>query len=1042
MAFHGLFVGINRYQSHRINWLSCACRDATALHALMTDTLGGDSELLLDEKATRQAICEQLERLEKCKADDVVVIAFSGHGSETHELVTYDADPDDLHKTAITLSELTDWFSGIPARHVICILDCCFSGGMGAKVLHVEASSRKMDSAEEALKQLSGKGKLILTASTASQEAWEIGRVGHGLLTHHLLNALQGAEEVGKNGKVSVYKLLDYVTTQVRDGAAVFGKKQDPTLRGTLDGELTWPVFKPGTLYHAAFPERGRPSVTADVQSLKVYGFPPELLNVWAVSIPGLNQLQLDAVNEFRVLDGEHLVVSAPTSSGKTMIGELASLKGALEGRRAIFLLPLKALVNDKYRQFNELYGGFGIRTIRATGDTSEFSEDIPALMRGQYDICLMTYEKFSALVLASPHILEQAGIVVVDEVQMLADKSRGMNLEFILTLLRMRRRQGIEPQLIALSAVIGDTNGLERWLGARLLRREERPVPLDEGIIRADGSFRYIESDTKEEKLTGNYVQRVFRKGSSQDWVIPLVRRLVDEGKQVIVFRELRGKARGTANYLAQELGLPSATTALAELPATDLSIVSETLRQTLSGGVAFHISDLSAEERAVVEGQFRAPNSQIRVVAATTTLAMGVNTPTEAVVVVGLEHPGPSPTAYSVAEYKNIVGRAGRLGYTKGRGTSYLIAVDSREEHHVWSHYVMGPPEALESRFLDETTDPRSLIVRTLVGAKRTSGDSLVGLSADDIVDFLEGSFGAYQQGVEAGGWRWNRNDLVAALVDLESHNLVHRTEDDLYELTELGWLAGQGGVEVETIIRVVDTVGALTPDAISDPTLLTVTQLTTELDNVFFPVNRKGHRKEYETWSSELRRQRVPDRVLSQLQRKVQQEEQAAMRAKRAAACLLWMSDIDLAETENILTKHGGRFDGTAGPTRSVASRTQDLLPTVARVCEILHKDLPLSERISRLLARLEVGAPSAMTDVTMVLGSRLNRGDYRELLKAGFSSIDAIDGCDDDKLEMLLGNDRRKVSEVRKAIVEYTSKDRTATPAVPLIPDYEK
>ncbi|MFX7926572.1 hypothetical protein ABTK22_19715, partial [Acinetobacter baumannii] len=77
-----------------------------------------------------------------------------------------------------------------------------------------------------------------------------------------------------------------------------------------------------------------------------------------------------------------------------------------------------------------------------------------------------------------------QVGAIVIDEAQMIADRGRGANLEFILTLIRMRRREGIEPQLIALSAVIGDTNGLEQWLGARLLRRTERPVPLEEGLL------------------------------------------------------------------------------------------------------------------------------------------------------------------------------------------------------------------------------------------------------------------------------------------------------------------------------------------------------------------------------------------------------------------------------------------------------------------------------------------------------------------------------------------------------------------------------
>ena len=209
-------------------------------------------------------------------------------------------------------------------------------------------------------------------------------------------------------------------------------------------------------------------------------------------------ELQISAINNGKVLEGQHIVVSAPTSSGKTMIGELASLKCVLEGKKALFLLPLKALVNDKVRQFTEIYSSLGIKTIEATGE----SDDISPLLKGQYDICLLTYEKFLAVILGNPYILEQVGIVVVDEVQMIADNSRGANLEFLLTLIRMRRSEGIEPQIIALSAVIGDTNGLEGWLDANLLRREERPVPLDEGIIFSNGDFRYLTSDTNEEKV------------------------------------------------------------------------------------------------------------------------------------------------------------------------------------------------------------------------------------------------------------------------------------------------------------------------------------------------------------------------------------------------------------------------------------------------------------------------------------------------------------------------------------------------------------
>jgi len=121
-------------------------------------------------------------------------------------------------------------------------------------------------------------------------------------------------------------------------------------------------------------------------------------------------------------------------------VGELAALLGVLDRKRAFFLLPLKAIVNDKHKQFGSTYQDFGIRVIRATG---EIAADIPALMRGHYDISLLTYEKFASLALAAPHLLEQVGTIVIDEVQMIADPSRGANLEFLLTLLRMRRQEG-----------------------------------------------------------------------------------------------------------------------------------------------------------------------------------------------------------------------------------------------------------------------------------------------------------------------------------------------------------------------------------------------------------------------------------------------------------------------------------------------------------------------------------------------------------------------------------------------------------------------
>ena len=908
MAFLGLFVGIDHYASPGINWLNCANRDATALHALFSDNIGPGAMLLTDANATRAAIEREFQRFFACSEDDVVVLAFSGHGSDTHELVTYDADEADLAGTCIPLSLLAEWFSRILARRLLCILDCCFSGEMGAKVFHAASASRSLASTGNLLDQMSGAGRLILTASLATEPAWEHRRFGHGFLTHFLLEALQGAEDIRQAGRIGIYRLLEYVTQRVIDAAAQIGQPQHPTLRGQIDGELAWPVFRPGPAFHAAFPARCPAPVTADVRSLLSHGFPEHFLDVWAAAIPGLNQLQIDAVNDFGLLNGDHLVVSAPTSSGKTLIGELAALKGALERRRAIFLLPLKALVNDKHRQFTAQYGPVGLRVIRATGD---YSADMGDLLRGRYDLCLMTYEKFANLVLSAPHILRQVGTVVIDEVQMIADENRGTTVEFLLTLLRVRRQQNIEPQVIALSAVIGDTNGLERWLGARLLVRTERPVPLEEGVILPEGTFRYLDPAGQEQRVPG-YIRPVPGDGKHRDWVIPLLRKLLAEGKQVIVFRETKGEARHCARYLAEDLGLPPAQAAVDALPGGDPSNASQELRDALGRGVAFHIADLTPEERAVVETHFRAPDATLRVIAATTTLAMGVNTPASAVVIVGLQHPPDKP--YTVAEYKNIVGRAGRLGHTE-RGTSYLIATSPNEGHHYWSQYVTKSPEDLRSHFLSPDTDPRSLLLRVFAAVRSSSAD---GMSAEDLVAFLEGSFGAFQQLQATATWQYDRSRLLAALGELESHALVERTSRGGYHLTELGRIGGESGLLVESIIRLVDALRSLTPAQVNTATLITATQLTVELDQVLFPLNKRSSVQEANSWTRELRQQNAAEAVLRMLYRAISEQHEAWARAKKAVACLLWMTERPSSKSSR--SSPGTAAGSTVPPARS--------------------------------------------------------------------------------------------------------------------------
>ena len=621
-----------------------------------------------------------------------------------------------------------------------------------------------------------------------------------------------------------------------------------------------------------------------------------------------------------------------------------------------------------------------------------------------------MTYEKFAALALNHPHILNQVGTIVVDEAQMIADPTRGVNLEFILTLLRVRRQNGIEPQIIALSAVIGDTAGLERWLGARLLLRTERPVPLEEGILSANGDFRYVDTNGDEKVLTA-HVQRQYGKGTGQDWIIPLVRKLTTEGKQVIVFRETKSEARSCALYLARALSLPSASEALARLPTGDRSVASEDLRTAFSMGTAFHTASLDRDERAVVEEEFRREDSAIRVIAATTTLAMGVNTPAEAVIVVGLEHPHEQP--YSVAEYKNIIGRAGRLGLAE-RGTSYLMALTPLEEHRSWIHYVNGQPEDLKSRFLDAGTDPRSIILRVLAAIPQT--DSAVP-SAADVIDFVGNSFGAFQMRTP-GHDAWQPEVLSAALQDLEHHQLVEQNDGGIV-LTPLGRLAGASGVEAESMTRLVDVLAGIDPSAISDAALVTVTQITVELDSITFPFNKKSTQKEPQQWPFELGRLGVPPGVINAL-KKGSDQHQVTLRAKKAVACVLWMTGREMSAIEQTMTQFGGAFDGAAGPVRSVSRRTRDLLPVVTSVVEILHPGTDLNNRRDQLLVRLELGVPAGAVGVGRHAGGRLSRGDYRRLIQAQMINPDIIEASSDERLLSVLESNAEKVDFVRNAV----------------------
>lgn len=988
---HGLFIGINNYQSP-VSRLSCALADALALGGLFRDSLEGSFVTLLDGEATQAGIRRELEMLERCGEDDFVVVTYSGHGTDDHQIVPFDVDVGDLKASTISLEELAQRFDRVRASRLLVVLDCCFSGGFGGARVFAPAAQRSLIEDRTAVEALArGTGRVVITASGAGEPAFETAEFGHGLLTYFLVSGLQGHGGLASDGRVSLFSLFKYATDGVVEASRRIHEVQTPTVYGSVEGAPTLAALSPGAHYAAAFPGRVRAPASEDWNSLATYGFSKEVLDAWSAAMPRLNDLQINAINDFGVLDGRSLLVVAPTGAGKTMVGELAALRAVAGGSRAVVLLPLKALVNDKYDYMTRVYGEHA-QVVRATGD---MSDQVGALLGGHYDIALLTYEKFMNLALGHPHLMRGLSVVVVDEVQILGDLHRGPSLEFLLTLLRTGHGRSAPPQVVALSAVVGDSSGLERWLGGDVLRTTERPVPLRESVIDVRGGCRSKEPDGSESYVPGFvHPHQVTGSQSNKPWVIPLVSRLVGEGKKVIVFRATRGDTVGSARYLADSLGLGPATDALAMLPDGDRSAASDDLRQFLRGGVGVHNSDLDRDERVALETCFRDPDSPLRVLVATTTLAMGVNTPAEAVVIAGLTHPGEPSSAYSVAEYKNMAGRAGRPGHVEA-GESYIVATSDPGPGVAWDRYVLGEPEPISSKLLSSGTDPQTLIVRCLAALGST-------VQEDDLLGLLDNCFGIWlrQQSGQPG---WDHAELRRDLDELIRAGLVDREPSDHVTLTALGRYAGESGIEVRSIGRISSAL-RFAPPELRAADVITLAQVTVELQGLRIPANRRS-KQEQQRWPQTLRHLGAAPQLASAMHVGGANPFEAT---KRAVACLLWMSAQPMADIERTLLQHW-RERAAAGSIRQVASRTRDVLDAVFQVASYTGQAVAADLNADDLGVQLELGLPAALIEIAHITGPLLSRAEYLALHNAGVTSLHQIEALGRNGLLAVLGPD---------------------------------
>ncbi len=403
--------------------------------------------------------------------------------------------------------------------------------------------------------------------------------------------------------------------------------------------------------------EINAPGFTSDIRDcVKKWGF------------TNFTEIQVAAI-QAGVANGTSQIVCAPTSSGKTLVAEVAILGALCRGKRCLYLVSHKALADQKYLDFVDRFGE-GADQPRAsvglsTGDRDE-GEVAPQIL-----VC--TYEKALALILSGQLDLASS-IVIADELQIIGEDGRGPNIE---TLCAIFRRHGLD-QLVALTATVGNAQELADWLGCKLVASHNRDVDLHQEIWNGGRGYRVrFGEDTGVACHDGQTLPSA---------PVDVVRHLIALGRgPVLVFTE----SRNEASQMATQFGQSAMRTADGIVLSQQLELFSEPtessqqLQDNAQKRIAFHTADLTSQERQVVEKGFI--ESSFDVCFATSTLAAGVNFPFKSVVFPKLTYDWGARQGTMIvrSDYRNMSGRAGRKGLHP-EGFAVLLPRNNRELAH----------------------------------------------------------------------------------------------------------------------------------------------------------------------------------------------------------------------------------------------------------------------------------------------------------------------------------------------------------------------
>ncbi len=412
------------------------------------------------------------------------------------------------------------------------------------------------------------------------------------------------------------------------------------------------------------------------------------------------------------ILGGRSVVVAAPTGAGKTLVADYAMEQAFEAGRRVVYTSPIKALSNQKFRDFRAEYGDEQVGIM--TGDVT-INPDAPLLV--------MTTEIFRNTIFEDPRRLEGFEVVIFDEVHYLDDRERGTVWEESIIFAPRHIR------VVALSATVPNVDQFAAWLGevrdcdVEVIIEETRPVPLVHKVWipgRGPRSVREVKQyfvemgrfqEKDRERRRGRRPHRRSRRAqeeilwkASEKLLDYLIRR---DLLPAIYFAFSRADCERLAQRNAKRDLLSSSERRhmvglfdeLAERYEVATSSDTQQLRELAANGVLYHHAGMLPIDKEIVERLFT--TGLVKMLFATETFSLGVNMPARTVAFHTLcKYDGVSYGRILAREYWQMAGRAGRQGIDP-KGWVFALLDESRIDAGDLERLQSGRVEPVISRF-----------------------------------------------------------------------------------------------------------------------------------------------------------------------------------------------------------------------------------------------------------------------------------------------------------------------------------------------------